>query len=440
MAIDIQNNDSAHEKPLPILAMILAYGFCPVAALVIGYCLWHIVEFVTNHVQTAQASFLSDLVLLIIAFITLVACAAFASWRFAIHLMEQKSEVKSAGMQRRIRYHEDMLRLIADNVPNILFIADKEGRFWFANREAAQLMRCETSEVVGKTIDRVFTQRSAAMLKDRIRRAQSVQAPVITVDRYDDATGPRYMETYHVPLPDSADLQKTVLVTQKDITAVIVERERQEQTFKQLIDTLIAVVDRRDPYAAGHSIRVGSIAQAIASQMGLDEQTVEASQIAGSLMNLGKILVSRSILIKTTALDTEELKLVRKAILTSADILSLISFQVPVIPTLRQVLERYDGKGVPEGRRGDNILISARIVSVANAFIALVSPRAHRAGRAVSDAVDILRKDIGTVFDGRVVEALATYMQTHPDVSDSLVKPPGELKGIVIDEDLLKSD
>jgi HD-GYP domain-containing protein (c-di-GMP phosphodiesterase class II) len=216
-----------------------------------------------------------------------------------------------------------------------------------------------------------------------------------------------------------------------------VERERQEQTFRQLVDTLIAVVDRRDPYAAGHSIRVGMIAKAIAKQMELDEQSVEAAEIAGSLMNLGKIMVPRAILVKTTALDSDELMKVRKAILTSADILSLISFQIPVIPTLRQVLERYDGKGVPEGRRAENILVTARIVAVANSFIALVSPRAHRVGLDIDAALAILKKDVGTVFDPRAVESLTLYLESHPNVKQSLIEPPPELKGVMPVEEFL---
>lgn len=424
-----QNASHNHEK-VPLLAVIITYFFCPLFLALSAYGLWKITGQLTAGQPLGKANFLADMVLMVLAALAFAACCAFAAWRNAIHLMEQRAQVKHAGLQHRIAYFEEMLAQVTDNIPNTLFISDKDGRLWFANRDAALLMKCERAEVAGKTIDRVFTPRSASLLKDRIRRSLSVQAPVITVDRYDDASGPRYMETYHIPLPDSAHLKNTVMVVQKDTTAVIIERERQEQTFQQLVDTLIAVVDRRDPYAAGHSLRVGQVAEAIAQQMGQDDQHIQAAHIAGSLMNLGKIMVPREILIKTTALSGDELMQVRKAILTSADILSLISFQVPVIPTLRQVLERYDGKGVPEGRRGDQIIITARIVAVANSFIALVSPRAHRAGVSVEETLNILGKDSGTVFDPRVVDALAAMLAARPELREALVKPPGELRGL----------
>lgn len=425
-----QPTSSSHSEKTPFLATVIVYAFCPLFLVLAIFSLWKITGQLSANQPLGKASFMTDLVLLVIAALAFAASCAFAAWRYAVHLMEMRAKVKHQGLQRRIEYFEEMLQQATDNIPNALFISDKDGRLWFANRDAAALMKSERTEVIGKTIDRVFTPRSANLLKDRIRRALSVQAPVITVDRYDDASGPRYMETYHIPLPDSAHLKSTVLITQKDTTAVIVERERQEQTFRQLIDTLIAVVDRRDPYAAGHSVRVGQVAEAIATHMGLDDQHVQAAHIAGSLMNLGKIMVPREILIKTTTLSGDELMQVRKAILTSADILSLISFQVPVISTMRQVLERYDGKGVPEGRRGDHIIITARIVAVANSFIALVSPRAHRGGASVDDALDILKKDADTVFDPRVVDALIATLAAHPDLRESMVKPPAELRGL----------
>lgn len=427
----------APASPPPMLVLLLAFGLAPLTLFGVGFALWSIVDFVSKSAPTDTSAFYSHMAFLVVCIVTLAVVGAILGWRYALHLGTVNATNKTASLQRRARYYEDMLRLIADNIPNVLFVSDREGRFWFANREASRIARVDPSEIVGKTLDRVFSARSANLLLDRIRRAHAARVPVIIVDRHDDATGPRYMETYHIPLPDTNDMQKTVLVTQKDITAVIVERERQEQTFRQLIDTLVAVVDRRDPYAAGHSLRVGMVSQGIAQQMQLDEQSVEACHVAGLLMNLGKILVPREILTKTTPLNEEELKMVRKAILNTADILSLISFQVPVIPTLRQILERYDGKGVPEGRKGENILLTARIVVVANSLIALVSPRAHRSGLPIDDAITILRKDIGTVFDGNVVDALDAYLKAHPDVQDALTKPPAEMRGVMMEQEFI---
>lgn len=419
------------EPKLSLLAKLLGLIVCP-ALLLLG---------AFEAFQLFAPSFTNGtshtLLMALASFVALAIAASITAYHLAHFHSELQHYSRENGLVRKARYHEDLLRVITDNIPNSLFITDREGHFWFANTEAARLVKVDQEDLVGKTVERVFLPRQASLLSDRIKRASKGGAPVITVDRRDDASGPHYMQTYHIPLPDTADLHHLVMVTQKDITDVIVERERQDQTFRQLIDTLVAVVDRRDPYAAGHSLRVGMVSEAIALEMGLDEQSVEACRIAGSLMNLGKVLVPRKILIKSSALDAEELRLVRKSILTSADILSLISFQVPVIPTMRQVLERYDGTGVPEGRKAENILETTRIIVVANAFVALVSPRAHRQGLTLENAMRILREDNGAIYDPKIVAVLAKYLESYPDASKSLLTPPPELRSGITDKDFL---
>jgi PAS domain S-box-containing protein len=417
------------QATLSTTAKIIGFVACPALLLIGAFKTFELVG------PSQTNGTLESLMMLIAVACAFIICASISTYHIAQLHLNLEYQSRETGLIRRTRYQEDLLRVILDNLPNSLFITDREGHFRFANDEAGKQLKMDREDLIGKTVDRVFFPRQAGLLNDRIKRANKSGSPVITVDRHDDATGPHYMQTYHIPLPDMADLHNLVMVTQKDITDVIVERERQDQTFRQLIDTLVAVVDRRDPYAAGHSLRVGMISEALALEMGLDEQNVEACRIAGSLMNLGKVLVPRSILIKTSALNPDELRLVRKSILTSADILSLISFQVPVIPTMRQVLERFDGTGVPEQRKGENILQTARIVVIANSFVALVSPRAHRQGLSIEKALEILKSDNGAIYDPKTVDVLANYLRINPEQTQSLIKPPAEMRSGIADID-----
>jgi PAS domain S-box-containing protein len=418
-----------------ILVRVSAYLLSPALLIYSAYQLWNLAE--ALKAGLINEALIQKLLTFAISFAVFCCSALFSTYGLTKYFSEAKSRIRETGLQRRTRYQIELLRLVADNLPNAMFMADSQGRIWFANKEIAQQLNSDKEKLVGKSIEKVFNPRISKLLLERIRRAKTAKAPVITIDRQEIMGGTQYMQTYHIPLDDTEDLHDLVLITQKDVTDVIIERERQDQTFKQIIDTLIAVVDRRDPYAAGHSVRVGSISHAIATELNLDAQDVEACEIAGSLMNLGKVLVPRSILVKTTALSAEELQLVRKSILTSADILSLISFQVPVIATLKQVLERVDGLGEPEKRKGNNILITARIISVANAFIALVSPRAHRAGLSIEAAMTSLKNDCNTLYDKKVVDALEQYLSKNPDARDNLIQPPPEMRGLVIDREFL---
>ncbi|HEU0118211.1 MAG TPA: HD domain-containing phosphohydrolase, partial [Alphaproteobacteria bacterium] len=90
------------------------------------------------------------------------------------------------------------------------------------------------------------------------------------------------------------------------------------------------------------------------------------------------------------------------------------------VPTLKQVLERIDGTGAPHGLKADKILVTARIVTVANTYVALVSPRAHRPSLGFKDAVENMMRDVDKVFDRRVVLALANYIENRPNKLDWL--------------------
>lgn len=413
----------------PWVLRLLAWGVCPLFFAVAVYEFCYLLRVFP---AAAQPFFGNGLALFLCSTVIFIATLSGVMWHYGDFQATRANTIREMGLKGRLHYQEELLRLITDNVPNSIFICDLEGHLWFANKNAGAFFNSDAYDILGKSIHSLLPQKRASLLLGRVMRANAENAPVIAMDRLEDQASLGYMQTHHIPLNDAQALHRCVLVTQRDMTDSIVEHEKQEQAFKQLVNSLVAIIDRRDPYAAGHSLRVGGLAQAIAIEMDLDAQSIDACYIAGSVMNLGKIMVPRSILVKTTALDNEELRLVRKSMLASADILSLIHFETPVIPTLRQVLERYDGSGEPERRRGENIIITARIVAVANAFVAMVSPRAHRSGLVAEVAFSVLRKEAGKAYDGRVIEALIRYMDKNPQEKISLLEPPGEMQGTVL--------
>ena len=151
----------------------------------------------------------------------------------------------------------------------------------------------------------------------------------------------------------------------------------------------------------------------IAEEMGLDPTTVDTAETAGSLMNLGKILVPPDLLCSTDDLQSFELRMIRESVRATADLLEDVEFDGPVVEVLRQVRERWDGAGEPDGRGGDDILLPARVVSAANAFVAMISPRAWRPGMSVDEAIDRLMAEIGGAFDRRVVAALINRLDNR---------------------------
>ncbi|MER2519811.1 MAG: HD domain-containing phosphohydrolase [Bdellovibrionales bacterium] len=315
-------------------------------------------------------------------------------------------------LQKRLNEQEDLLSLVANHDSESIVIFDSQNRFWYINATAAQELEREVKDVIGQPLEKVIGYERARKMKDRLERVRATGKEAESLDpRALQDGSPRFMRSRY-QLVNCGNLSNGVMVREEDVTNLLVARERRETALRQIIATLVAVVDRRDPYAAGHSARVGQLSRLLAEELVLGESDIETAEIAGSLMNFGKVLVPRSILTKTSALTSEELKRVRESILTSADILSLIDFSGDVVPTLRQVLERFDGTGAPRGLRDNAILVTARIVAVANTFVALVSSRAHRPSMDSDSALKILKRDADKQFDPRIVETLEKCLQT----------------------------
>jgi HD-GYP domain-containing protein (c-di-GMP phosphodiesterase class II) len=145
--------------------------------------------------------------------------------------------------------------------------------------------------------------------------------------------------------------------------------------------------------------------------MNLSDIDCDTAELAGALLNLGKLLVPAQLLTKQGALDEAEIKVVRDSLLASADIMGRIEFEGPVVETMRQSMEKVDGSGFPKGLSGDEILLTARIVGVANSFVALISQRAHRSGLSVDIAIKTLMEQVDKAWDRGVVAALVSYLE-----------------------------
>ncbi len=408
----------ASERKGALLLGALAVGLIVLSV----YGIWALVSGRGSSAEGVGGFFFLNLALAVIPLLFLPAVLVAKTRLSERSALGQGYEAKIDQLRNRLAYREAMLSLIADHQPGAISIFDRHNRYWFVNDHAAGMIGKEPGDIIGQPPIKVLPNDQAKKLEIRLAEARAAEEPIEIVDKIIDKAGKtRFLQRHYEAVSEIAEVNGCVMLREDDLTSLIVERERREEMFRQVIDTLIAVVDRRDPYASGHSARVGQLAKAIAVEMGLELVMAETAEIAGALMNFGKVLVSRRILTKTTALTPEELQRVRDGILTSADIVGIISFDGPVVPTLRQVLERFDGTGAPSGIKGEDILITARIVSVANAFVALVSPRAHRDGLPFRAAVAAMMKDAGKAYDERILIALSHYIENRPNKLDWLM-------------------
>jgi putative nucleotidyltransferase with HDIG domain len=176
------------------------------------------------------------------------------------------------------------------------------------------------------------------------------------------------------------------------------------------IRALVAALDARDPYTAGHSERVSLLSVAIGHAMGLDQDDLDVLRLGALLHDIGKIGISDAILTKPDELTDEEYEAIKRHTLLGAQILRPIGFLAAHVPIVELHHERPDGRGYPHGLRGDDIPIHARIVHVADAFDAMTTARAYRAARAATDAVAELWHHAGTDFDVPALQGLASVV------------------------------
>jgi PAS domain S-box-containing protein len=345
--------------------------------------------------------------------VVIVGAAVLGLWRHGASRRATAAAAKFRDMADRFEQQRNFLSLLTDAQPNAIFIADAATRVQFANAEAARRSGMQSADMIGKSLDAVLGPIRARVLQRLNREAAEEGRQIANVHRVEQDGKEMVFQTKHIPLALERDLPRGVLVVEEDVTAAVIEREGRLKSLRDLVGTLVAVVDRRDPNSAHHSARTAFIARAVAEEMGLDTDHCAAAEYAGQLMNLGKILVPQEILTKKGALTEDEMRQVHEGVQATADLLEGVDFDGPVVKTLRQVQAHWDGSGHPAGLKGAEIVVTARIVAVANAFVALTSPRAHREGVSVDEAIETLLGEVGTVHDRKVVAALINFLDNH---------------------------
>ncbi len=361
---------------------------------------------------------LSRLIAILGLVIALVVLAILVAWRHGASQRSARIAGLYGDLARKLEAQSRLLRVVTDSQPSPMFIVDSDGVYQFANRAAAFGAGMKDDDMIGKSMSSVIGSAEAEKYLRLNRDVLDSGAARSEIRRHGSNGDLRVVQSEHIPVASVAALPPGVMIVEDDITAAVTERERRERTLAQLIETLLTVVDRRDPYAADHSIRVATVARAVAEEMGLDEIEVGTVETAGRLMNLGKILVPSDILARAGSLSREEIRQVRESIELSAELVEGVEFDGPVVETLRQLRENWDGSGSPSGLAGEDILLTARIVSVANAFVAIISPRAWRAAVSIDEATSLLLAQIGKAFERRVVAALINLLDNRGGVED----------------------
>jgi PAS domain S-box-containing protein len=353
--------------------------------------------------STVHQNFILTVFLLVVFIVTI---SFIAIWRHATSLHLQKAT-------SRLKARAELLNAIGDSVNDHTFLLDHNNKLVFINDALAKSFSIDNVDVRGKALNHIFNNEISNQLlaikpdinEDNVRNKQM---RLECKDKRHD---------YHVSVIalKHPDYRQSYLYVMHDITKIKDVQGRHNRLMEGIISTLAQLIDKHDPHCVYHSQRTQEVSVAIARAMGLPQKRIDALAMAALLANVGKLYIPAEMLTNVEPLTKEEELMLRENINYSVEILQDLEFDGPVITFVQQKNECLDGSGYPKGVSGDDIVQESRILSVANAFVAMTSSRAYRSGMPVKEVLDVLFSEADSRYDRHVIAALFHIVENHSD-------------------------
>jgi len=193
--------------------------------------------------------------------------------------------------------------------------------------------------------------------------------------------------------------------------AIEKSREQMMNLLEQMVATLARAIEMRDPYTDGHQKRVSLLSVAIAEELGLPTELIHGMRLAASIHDIGKIHIPSEILTRPGKLDKTEFELIKRHSSTGYEIIGNMDFPWPIGKIVLEHHEKWDGSGYPNGLKGEEILLEARIICVADVVEAMAFHRPYRPGLGIEAAIEEIKANSGILFDPTVVEACVKVIE-----------------------------
>ena len=188
-------------------------------------------------------------------------------------------------------------------------------------------------------------------------------------------------------------------------------KEEKAKHDEQLIDLLLRIIELRDAYTAGHTIRVSKICELIAREMGISEEEIHLLNQASKLHDIGKVIIPDSVLLKPGRLNHNEYDIIKLHLKVGYQMLSTIDYYKPVAEIMKYHHEKYDGTGYPYGLAGDEIPLLSHIMIVADAFDAMTSNRIYQKRKTFQEALNEINRYKGVWYQPDIVDAIEKVAQ-----------------------------
>ena len=317
--------------------------------------------------------------------------------------------------EEALKNSEAKYRNIFENAVEGIYQSTIEGRFITVNAAFARMAGYDSPEELIESIRDIETQ-FYVHSEDRERFMRIMETDGF-VDGFEVEFYKKDGSTFWVVINARTvkDEQGKIIYNEglmEDITIRKHSEEQLHQTLDRLnkavsttIQVLVSAVEMRDPYTAGHQSRVAKIACAIATEMGLPQDKIEGIGMAGSIHDIGKLSIPAEILTKTTKLSNIEFLMIKEHSQSGYEMLKNVESPWPLAQIVYQHHERMNGTGYPRNLKGNEILMEARIMAVADVVEAMASHRPYRAAFGIEIVLEEIEKNKGIIYDADVADA-----------------------------------
>ncbi|MGM0471088.1 MAG: HD domain-containing phosphohydrolase [Bacillota bacterium] len=312
--------------------------------------------------------------------------------------------------------NNQLFKAALENIAKGIIITDQNNQVIFANQTAEKLQNLSQTEVIGEDILSLYSDSNQEKIKQIINALQNDDTDKFTtiIDNHDQN---KYLKSTYLPLKDSSNNYIGTLqtLTDRNFQDKFAEQssnslhkleEQVDQLTKQLqqlfissMTSLVKTLEAKDSYTKGHSLRVCKIATKIAQSRYNVESEIKKIKLAGKLHDIGKVGTQESILNKPDSLTNDEYNHIKQHPIMSEEILSPIKRFKSITKMVRHHHERYDGTGYPDQLSGTDIPVGSRIVAIADSYDAMTSNRPYRSPINPQDAVQEIKRNLGTQFD-----------------------------------------
>jgi PAS domain S-box-containing protein/putative nucleotidyltransferase with HDIG domain len=300
---------------------------------------------------------------------------------------------------------EARFRTLVENASDGIFV-QIDYRFAYINPVMLHIFGAERPEqLLGQLVMDRFHPDFRELVRERLRLLNEEKKHVSLLEQIYLRLDGSQVRVEVSAMPIIYDGKNGAVVFVRDITERKQSFERMKKALRATVQAISLTVEMKDPYTSGHQQRVADLARAIATEMGLSTDRQDFIRTASTIHDIGKIAIPSEILSKPTKLTDLEFNFIKTHAHSGYDILKDIEFPWPVAEVVFQHHERLNGSGYPQGLKGDDILLEARILSIADVVEAIAFHRPYRPAVGINLALEEISENKGILYDADAVDA-----------------------------------